>query len=153
MEFIETKLETWMSLEINREKTRIVNLSEEGTSLDFLGYTFRYDRDQYGKQKRYLNMMPSKKSLQPERDKLRERANRSVCFKPIPTLVVELNRHLQGWANYFKLGYPRKSFRQINSYVRKRLTYHLHCRSQRPFRPPEGKSYHEHFQSLGLVYL
>ena len=28
-----------------REKTRIVDLKEEGASLDFLGYTFRYDLD------------------------------------------------------------------------------------------------------------
>ena len=39
--YIETKLEDWMGLKINREKTRIVNLAEAGTSLDFLGYTFR----------------------------------------------------------------------------------------------------------------
>ena len=43
--FIEAKLETWMGLEINREKTRVVDLKQEGASLDFLGYTFRYDRD------------------------------------------------------------------------------------------------------------
>ena len=36
-----------MGLEINREKTRVVDLKQEGASLDFLGYTFRYDRDRY----------------------------------------------------------------------------------------------------------
>jgi len=153
IEFIETKLETWMGLEINREKTRIVNLSEEGASLDFLGYTFRYDRDLYGGRKSYLNMMMSKKALQRERDNLRERTSRRVCFEPVPLLIGELNRHLKGWANYFKLGYPRKGYRQINSYVRERLTIHLRRRSQRPFRPPGGKSYYEHLQNLGLVYL
>ena len=48
MAFIETKLEGWMGLKINREKTRIVKLREAGASLDFLGYTFRYDRDLNG---------------------------------------------------------------------------------------------------------
>ena len=42
--FIEAKLETWMGLEINREKTRVVDLKQKGASLDFLGFTFRYDR-------------------------------------------------------------------------------------------------------------
>jgi RNA-directed DNA polymerase len=153
VEFIETKLETWMGLEINREKTRIVNLSEEGASLDFLGYTFRYDRHLNGQPGRYLNLTMSKKALQRERDHLRERTNPSVSYKPIPVLIAELNHHLRGWANYFKLGYPRKGFRQINSYVRERLTCHLNRRSQRPFRPPEGKSHYEHFRDLGLVYL
>jgi len=45
---IEEKLETWMRLEINGENTRIVDLKNEGASLDFLGYTFRYERDLYG---------------------------------------------------------------------------------------------------------
>jgi RNA-directed DNA polymerase len=153
IEFIETKLETWMGLEINREKTRVVELSKEGASLDFLGYTFRYDRDLHGNGKRYLNMTMSKKALQRERDHLRERTDCSVCYQPIPLLIAELNQHLKGWANYFKLGYPRKGYRQINSYVRERLTIHLRRRSQRPFRPPKGKSYYEHLQTFGLVYL
>jgi RNA-directed DNA polymerase len=40
-DFIEEKLEDWMGLEINQEKTRVVNLREEGQGLDFLGYTCR----------------------------------------------------------------------------------------------------------------
>ena len=47
--WIESKLEGWLGLEINREKTRVVNLQEEGASLDFLGFTFRYDRDLQGR--------------------------------------------------------------------------------------------------------
>jgi len=35
--FIETRLEGKFQLEINREKTRIVELREEGASLNFLG--------------------------------------------------------------------------------------------------------------------
>ena len=153
VEFIETKLETWMGLEINREKTRVVNLSEEGTSLDFLGYTFRFDRDLHGRSRRYLNVTASRKALQRERDRLRELTSCHVSYKPIPKLVRELNVQLTSWANYFKLGYPRKSYRLINSYVRERLTIHLRRRSQRPFRPPEGRTYYEHLQRLGLVYL
>lgn len=153
IEFIETKLEAWMDLEINREKTRVVNLREAGTSLDFLGYTFRFDRDRYGRKRKYLNLTVSPKSLQRERERLRDLTSSHVCFKPLPRLVQELNVHLMGWANYFKLGYPRQPFREINAYTRERLTRHLRRRSQRPFRPPEGRTYYEHFRRLGLVYL
>ncbi|MBI4907000.1 MAG: hypothetical protein HY820_25465 [Acidobacteria bacterium] len=45
--------------------------------------------------------------------------------------MVELNRHLKGWENYFKLGYPAAAFRDINSYVHSRLKQHLRRRSQR----------------------
>ncbi len=151
--WIEYTLEKWMDLEINREKTRVVNLKEEGSSLDFLGYTFRYDLDLAGRGHRYLNVFPSKKVLQRERDKLREMTDSSKCFRPIPGLIDQLNRHLKGWSNYFSFGYPRKAMRQINSFVRMRLIVHLRRRSQRPFRAPEGKSLYKHFQDLGLVYL
>lgn len=153
IKFIEEKLVTWMGLEINRDKTRVVNLREEGASLDFLGYTFRYYRDLYGSSRRYLNMTVSKQSLKRERERIRELTGYQVCFKPLPRLVNDLNRHLEGWANYYKLGYPRVAFRGINSYVRERLRRHLRRRSQRPFRPPEGVTYHEYFKRLGLVYL
>ena len=61
--WIESTLEGWLGLEINREKTRIVRLKEEGASLDFLGFTFRYYDDLEGRGWRYLHMGPSAKSL------------------------------------------------------------------------------------------
>lgn len=152
-EWIEEKIETWMGLEINREKTRVVNLKEEGASLDFLGYTFRYDLDLKRQGWKYLNVIASAKSLARERAKLREMTGSRVCFKPLPRLIEELNRHLRGWANYFGYGYPRIGYREINRYTRERLTRHVRRRSQRPFRPPEGVSYHEQFKRMGLVYL
>ncbi len=151
--FIETKIETWLGLEINRDKTRVVKLSEAGESLDFLGYTFRYYDDLQGGRWRYLNVFPSAKALKRERAKLHEMTDHRQCFKPLPQLIEELNRHLKGWANYFSFGYPRVAFREINTYVRYRLEQHLRRRSQRPFRPPGGVSYNDHFKHLGLVYL
>ena len=151
--FIESKIETWLDLEINREKTRVVKLNEPGASLDFLGYTFRYHDDLQGRGWQYLNVYPSAKALKREREKLHEMTNHRQCYKPIPELVKELNRHLKGWANYFSYGYPRDAFREINSYVRYRLAQHLRRRSQRPFRPPEGVSFYEQIQRFGLVDL
>lgn len=149
----EARIEDWLELEINREKTRVVNLREPGASVDFLGYTFRYDLDRLGRGHRYLNMFPSKKALARERAKLREMTGTRMCFKPIPQLIGEINRHLLGWANYFGQGYPRKSFREINSYTRERLYRHLRRRSQRPWKPPKGVTFHEQFAKMGLVYL
>ncbi len=151
--WIEEKLETRFGLEINREKTRIVNLKDEGASLDFLGYTFRYERDLHGRERKYLNMQVSKKAILREREELRRRTSRKMCFKPLPSVIVELNRHLRGWANYFGEGYPRKAFRGINTYVQERLRSHLRRRSQRPFKLPKGRSYYEHFRLMGLEYL
>jgi len=151
--FIEEKLEAWMGLEINREKTRVVHLQEKGASLDFLGYTFRYQRYLRVSPRRYLSLHPSKKSVARMRETVRQRTSRRQGFKPVPRIIGELNEQLTGWANYFGQGYPRMAFRVINTYVHERLRRHLRRRSQRPFRPPEGVTYSEHFKHLGLVIL
>jgi RNA-directed DNA polymerase len=123
--WIEEKLETWMGLEINREKTRVVNLSEKQAHLDFLGYTFRYDRDRKGRGHRYLNLVPSKKALQRERNRLREMTGYSQSHKPLPRLIGELNRQLQGWGSYFSFGRPRGAYGNINTFVLCRLYRHV----------------------------
>ena len=151
--FIESKLENWLGLELNREKTRIVNLRQAGASLDFLGYTFRYDRDRYGRSLRYLNLLPSKKALLKERATLRALTSSRVCFKPLPDLIEDLNRNLQGWAAYFRFGYPRAAYRNLNQYVQHRLQLHLCRRSQRRYRAPKSTSLYAHFRQLGLRYL
>jgi RNA-directed DNA polymerase len=152
--FIEEKLEGWLGLKINREKTRVVNLREEGMSLDFLGYRFGLDWDRFGRKRRYWNLGISKAALLREQAKLREMIGPRQCWKPLPELVDELNAHLRGWANYFAHGYARRGFRQINSYVRDRLAGHLKRRSQRPWRAPQGVSvYHYLNERLGLIQL
>jgi RNA-directed DNA polymerase len=149
--WIEKKLEAWMGLEINREKTRIVELSRKGESLDFLGYTFRYYKSPIKGQ--YLNVSPSKRAVLRERARLREMTSSRMKYKPLPQLIEEVNRQMKGWANYFGYGYPRMAFRGINWYVHKRLAKNVAGRSQRPFKLPEGKSYYGYFKELGLVYL
>ena len=152
-DFTESLLEGRFGLKINRDKTRVVKLNEPSVGLDFLGYTFRYDKDRQGRGHRYLNVFPSKKALERERQKLREMTRPKMCFKPVVALIAETNRHLKGWANYFSRGYPRDAFRQINAFVRERLTRHLKRRSQRPYRPPKGVTWYAQLDRLGLAYL
>ena len=148
---VEFLLEGWLGLKINRDKTRVVNLDAAGEHLDFLGYTFRYDRDLYGRDRRYLNLFPSAKALERERAKLHDMTGSRYGWKPIPLLIQDLNRHLRGWMNYFGLGYPRQAFREIGHHVRYRLGEHLRRRSQRAFRRPEGTSLYRHLLHLGLL--
>jgi RNA-directed DNA polymerase len=152
-EFIEGKLEGWLGLTVNREKTRVVQLKEPKASLDFLGYTFRFDRDRHGRACRYLNLEPSAKALAREREKLRQMTWPDQSHTPLGELIKTLNRHLKGWKKYFSLGYPAKAHRHINSFIRARLTYHLQRRSQRGYRPPQGGSFYEHLNQRGLIIL
>lgn len=151
--WVETVLEGRMGLTINREKTRIVDLKRTGESVDFLGFTFRYDRDLHGRDRTYLNVGPSRKALAKRRQALREATDKGKCFKPIPELIRTLNRQLAGWRNYFDYGYPRMAFRHINRYARLRLSRHLRRRSQRRYRPPKGVSQYQQFKKMGLIYL
>jgi RNA-directed DNA polymerase len=150
---VEGFIEGRMGLTINREKTRVVNLREEGAKLDFLGYTFRYDRDLSGADHRYLNLMPSKKSVARERQRIRELTDHRHCFQPLPKMISLINRQTMGWKNYFNFGYPRKAMRGINHFITERLIRHTHRRSQRPMKPKASEGYTDFFKRLGLNHL
>ena len=151
--WIEGKLEGWLGLQINREKTRVLDMRASGQSLDFLGYTFRKDRDRYGRPQRYWNLEPSDKTMDREREKLRQLINAKQSHTPLPELIARVNRHLRGWSNYFRLGFPRKTFRALNHFVGYRLGRHLQRRSQRGWRGRQGVSLYAHLQHLGLQAL
>ena len=152
-DWIEGKLEGWLGLQINREKTRSMNLYDAGQSLDFLGYTFRWDLDLYGRRQRYWNLVPSRKAMDREREALRELIGPHQSHTPIPELIERVNRQMRGWSNYFGLGHPKMAFRRINDFVGYRMTRHLQRRSQRGWRPREGVSLHAHLRKLGLKAL
>ncbi len=151
--WIEGLLEGRFRLTVNRDKTRIVKLTQPGESLNFLGFALRYDRDRFGRDRRYLNVIPSAKSMARAREKVRELTGPQRCFVPIPEMIGEINRWMKGWSGYFRHGYPRDSFREINRFVLLRLTHHLQRRSQRPYRPPAGETFYAHLQRFGLRLL
>lgn len=151
-EWIRRHLEDWMGLSINREKTSVVRL-HLGESLDFLGFSFRYDRDLQGRDWKYLNVTPSKKALCKAREAIRERTGPRQCFKPAPDVVRELNGFLRGWGEYFKYGYPRQAFRDLNHYTQQRMITHLNRRSQRKYHRPAQMSHYRYLQELGLLCL
>jgi RNA-directed DNA polymerase len=152
-DWIEGQLEGWLGLVINREKTRTIQLKEEGATLDFLGYSFRYEKDRQGRPGRYLSLFPSRKSLEKEREKIRELTGPKQCFKPVSELVEELNEHLAGWKNYFNVGYCRREFRKINYFVQCRMVRHLNRRSQRGYKLPQGVSVYAYMNQLGIMQL
>lgn len=148
---VESLLEQWLGLKINRTKTRIVDLDDEGSHLDFLGYQFRYLRDRFGRAQKYLHWGPSMKSIKRERAKLSAMTASCWNWQTIPSLIEGINRQLRGWMVYFSKGYPRQAFRDIGYHLRERVTQHLRRRSQRPFRCPEGDSWYATLANLGLV--
>jgi RNA-directed DNA polymerase len=150
VDWTESLLEGRFRLVINRDKTRIVNLNQPGASLDFLGYTFRYERDLLGRPWRYLNVFPSKKALARAQERVRELTGPDRGWLPITSLISQVNLWLRSWARYFSHRYSRREFRKLNWFVLQRLKHHLNRRSQRRFRVPKDQSLYAHLHTLGL---
>lgn len=140
-----------LGLKLNWDKTRIVDLRQKGAGLDFLGFTFRFDQSRFGNW-RYLNIIPSAKSMNRVRERLRE-MTRSGVHPSLEALIGILNRFLRGWSNYFSFGHPRMACRQVNWYVQIRLRRFLRTRSQRRGKQLDGPSLYQTLRAAGLIYL
>jgi RNA-directed DNA polymerase len=153
-QWIERVLELRLGLEINRDKTSVMNVQAEGQCLNFLGYSLRYDRDLQARGWKYLNRFPSKKAMAKARDAIRELTAKRLGGVPIGLVVARLNRFLIGWSRYFGTGYPRQAFRAINQFVLFRVRKHLRRRSQRSLKPPQEMSWYDFtYGRLGVVQL
>ena len=140
-----------MGLTLNEQKTR--QLQAKDTSFNFLGFTIRYDRDMYGSNKRYWNIMPSDKSENKIREKLREFLWHSGHFKP-KQVAEGLNTILRGWLNYFeipKISYPTMSKREIRHYLVERLYRYYNRKSQRRSRLYGTQAFELLVSKYGLI--
>ena len=140
-----------LGLSLNRDKTRIVDLREKGASLDFLGFTFRYDRCRFVAGGRYLNIVPSAKTLNRVRERLRGLTSRKDQW-PLPEVIGKVNRFLAGWSRYFGFGYPSRAFQKVNWFLQIRFRRFLRTRSQRRGQL-SGPSLYAALRKKGLIYL
>lgn len=151
--WLERTLEQDLGLTVNRTKTRVVAVEAAGQSLDFLGFTLRYDRDRFGRKGRYLNVVPSKRAKARVREKLRGLTSASTKTS-LPDTIAAVNTLLRGWTTYFRYGYPRGAFRALNYYLQVRFRCFLRNRSQRRSRPFRGgESLYAGLHRYGLRYL
>ena len=148
--WLERTLEQNLGLTVNRNKTQVVRMHAPGGGLTFLGFTLRYDRDRLGRDRRYLNVFPSKRAHARVREKLRE-LTRASAKRSLPDTIVAVNRLLRGWTAYFRYGYPRAVFRAVNYYLHGRFRGFLRNRSQRRSRPfRQGESLYAGLHRYGL---
>jgi RNA-directed DNA polymerase len=152
IKWIEERIEGALKLTINRGKTKIVDLNQDGGELNFLGYTFRKDRDLKGRPWKYLNMMPSKKAIKRFKEKLDEEVFMSRMT--LPEVITKVNDKTRGWKNYFSIGYPRKACRDINYYLQHKFDNYLRTRSQRKGKiRKEGESQYAALKRCGLQFI
>jgi group II intron reverse transcriptase/maturase len=123
-----------MGLTLNAEKTHTVNAKKE--SFDFLGFTFRYDKDIHGRDNRYWNVIPSSKSEKKIREKIKEYLKSHIHHNP-KMIVENLNPIIRGWLNYFeikKISYLSMSKRKLRHYLVDKLYRLYNRKSQRKSR-------------------
>jgi group II intron reverse transcriptase/maturase len=123
-----------MGLTINETKTRQIDARKE--SFDFLGFAIRYDYDTKGNKDKYWNIIPSKKSEQKIRDKVKEYLN-SHGHSNTKIVVTGLNTIMRGWLNYFEIkgvSYPSKSKRKLQDYLYNCVSRYYNRKSQRKCR-------------------
>jgi group II intron reverse transcriptase/maturase len=139
-----------LRLTINEEKTRVCQLPTE--RFDFLGYTFgRCYSWKTGRA--YLGTKPSKKSLTRIIEAIRECTDRRTSWQEADDLVLQLNRKLVGWANYFCLGPVSHAYSTIDEYTQRRLRRWL-CVKHKVRNTGKNRYSNEYLHDrLGLVWL
>jgi RNA-directed DNA polymerase len=126
------ELQNWTAtanLTLHPIKTRIVDLNEEGASIDFLGYRLKRYIGKDGKTRILRLVRP--KSEQKIKDKIRQLTPRKAGHS-LEETVRKLNQTLRGWHAYFRTAHHNIKT-MLDKFIRRRLrsrlckSNHIHC--------------------------
>ncbi|MFD2333642.1 group II intron reverse transcriptase/maturase [Cohnella sp. GCM10020058] len=95
-----------LEVEMNREKSKLINLWDDKQGFDFLGMHHRKipKKLKGNKTVSILRIYPSKKAMQSMRQKVKEATEpRNRLYWTMNQMVAELNHKIQGWKNYYAL--------------------------------------------------
>src|SRR5215467_7091761 len=110
-----------LRVEINEEKSRIVDLANGG-SFAFLGFEYRLVRSRNRKWRPQL--APKLKKRTALFAKLRE----IFCqhdSQSVEKVIEMINPILRGWMNYFRIGHSGRCFSKVRDWVEKKIRRHL----------------------------
>jgi len=117
-----------VEVELNEEKTRIVNVSEGG-SFGFLGFDLREAKNGLGK--RFILRTPMKK----KQSELLRRVGRILKFsghRKLPELLERIRPVVVGWVNYFRVGNSGRAFDWIRFEIMRKIRRFVMKRKGRP---------------------
>jgi group II intron reverse transcriptase/maturase len=116
-----------LRLTVNEQKTRQCRAWDE--SFEFLGYTIgRCYSPKTGRS--YLGTKPSKKKIARLCGEISELTERRWGFIDTEEQVARINRKLEGWSNYFRIGPVSKAYRAVDRHTADRLRRWL-CRKHK----------------------
>jgi group II intron reverse transcriptase/maturase len=138
-----------LKLTVNEGKTRLCHARAE--PFNFVGYQIGVLHSRLTGLP-YVGARPSPKSVQALVAAVTEKTSRTWLWMDEAELVRQLNRLLNGWANYFCLGPVGCVYRRIDQHVRYRVRRWL-CKKHKV----RSKGYRrwgwDHFAQVGLVSL
>jgi RNA-directed DNA polymerase len=102
-----------MGLRLSQEKTLITHIDE---GLVFLGWHIQRHRKR-GTSRRYVYTYPSRKALAAVMAKVKAQCRKTGTSLTLDTLLIEINRMVRGWCEYFRPGVSSATFQYLSSYV------------------------------------
>lgn len=112
---------TELNLNLNTEKTKIVNMREGKEGFDFLGFHHKQVMS-WKYWKRYTHKIPKRTAVRKAKQKIRDiLGTRAILKLTLEEVIKRVNPIIRGWMNYFKFGNSAKVFGDMDSYVHERL--------------------------------
>lgn len=111
-----------LELELNLEKTRIVNLWEGKEGFIFLGFENRKVKKKKANGLIYYAMEQwiCKKAKQNVQSKVKETLKNATLYQDIEAVIKRLNRKIVGWRNYYGIS-PTRILMKLDKYILTRL--------------------------------
>jgi RNA-directed DNA polymerase len=108
-----TRVLTAMGLRLSPEKTLITHIDQ---GLDFLGWHIQRHRKR-GTDRHYVYTYPSRKAVKAAMVKVRTWCRTLDTNQPLDALLLQLNRQLKGWCEYFRPGVSHAAFQYLSQYT------------------------------------
>ncbi len=110
-----------LDLQVNEEKSRIVDLSQGG-SFGFLGFDFRRARSRRGVWRpQYIPRVKRRTALL---RKLKEVFRRWQA-QPVGRMIAVINPIVRGWVNYFRIGHASRCLTYVKDWVERKVRRHM----------------------------
>jgi RNA-directed DNA polymerase len=142
------KILSRLQLSLHPDKTRIVDVSEEG--FDFLGFHF-CKKPSWKSGKLSTLVWPGKKAMKHIRAKLKDLTEARMLLLPLEEVVRLLNAIIVGWRNYFLFGNGTRHLQWLDRYVRMRLA-HFYSRKLGSRAKDKWHRFEEWLKQSGIEY-